>query len=357
MSRRALLGTAVVLFLAGVACTSREASSTVYTPCRQVSLPTWSPDGTQIVYYGRRWPAPTGHRNPNQAYCTMNADGSKPQPLANTACNSCQDPPGQIVWLRPDEILYLVDGPIYSLAPDGKPKMLTTTNAESFAVNAEKTRIASSPNFRGCVTCSGPVTVMSLATGHRVGSVGGSKYDNMNPSLSPDGKQVVFERNPDTDTKSFGLWTANASGTNVRQLLKVGHQPLWSPAGNAIAYLTWAGKAGITSASALHLIAPAGGKSRLLVRKNVEDVFGWSPDGASIAFESGSTLSVVEVRTGKVRALLPLKYEPTAAWSEDSSKLVVNTVTKLNSKGVPQCWATYVVPADGSAPTKISSCS
>jgi Tol biopolymer transport system component len=323
-----------------------------------VSLPTWSPDGTQIVYYGRRWPAPTGHRNPNsilQAYCTMNADGSSPKPLAHTVCDSnCQDPPGQIDWLQANKILYLVDGgPIYSLAPGGKPKTLTTINAESFAVNAQKTRIASGANFGGCVTCSGPVAVTSIATGHRVGSVGGNKYDNMNPSLSPNGKQVVFERDPDTDTgKALGLWTANASGTHVRQLLKTGYQPLWSPAGDEIAYRTGTGKT-----AALHVIPVTGGKSRVLVSKNAVNVFDWSPDGTSIAFESGSTLSIVDVQTGKVTALQPLKYQPTAAWSADSSKLVANTVTKLSSKGIPQCWATWVVPADGSTPTKISSCS
>jgi Tol biopolymer transport system component len=323
-----------------------------------VKLPTWSPDGTQIVYYGRRWPAPTGPRNPNsilQAYCTMNADGSSPKALANTTCFSkCQDPPGQIEWLQPNKIYYLVDGgPIYSLTPGGKPKILTTINAESFAVNAQKTRIASGANFGGCVTCSGPVTVTSLATGKKVGSVGGNKYDNMNPSLSPNGKQVVFERySANGSGKSYGLWTANASGTHVRQLLKTGYQPLWSPAGSAIAYRT-----GIGKTAALHLIPSSGGTSRTLVSKNVANVFGWSPDGTSIAFESGASLSIVDVQTGKVTALQPLKYQPTAAWSADSSKLVANTVTKLSSNGIPQCWATWVVPADGSTPTKISSCS
>ena len=356
MSRRALPVVGLLLSVAVVACgTSHAASSTTYTPCQQVSLPTWSPDGTQIVYYGRRWPAPTGHRNPNsilQAYCTMNADGSSPKPLAHTTCDSnCPDPPGQIEWLEADTILYLVDGPIYSLTPGSKPTKLTTINAESFAVNAQKTRIASGANYSGCVTCSGPVTVTSLATGKKIGSVGGSKYDNMNPSLSPDGKQVVFERDPDTDTgKPLGIWTANATGSNVKQLVKNGFQPLWSPAGDLIAYRA-------DMKSALHVISATGGKSRTLVVNSIATVFGWSPDGKSIAFEAGGKLSVVDVATGKVTALQPLKYAPTVAWSADSSKLVANSITKINSKGVGQCWATWVVPADGSTPTKISSCS
>ena len=85
-------------------------------------------------------------------------------------------------------------------------------------------------------------------------------------------------------------------------------------------------------------------------------MFGWSPDGTSIAFETdeGSIgkLAVVEVATGKVRSLLQLSYAPTAAWSQDSSELVANTVPTTQ-----RCWSTWRVPADGSRPTLISSCS
>lgn len=355
MSRRLLIAAVVLLVpFALVAATSR-ASLTTYTPCQQVDLPTWSPDGTQIVYYGRRWPAPTGG-NPNsvlQAYCTMNADGTNVQPLPYTVCNTnCQDPPGQITWLKPTQILWLVDGgPIYSTAPGSKPTVLTTINAESFAVNALKTRIASGANFNGCVTCSGPVRVFSLVTHRVVGLVGGHKFDNMNPSLSPDGRHVVFERNPDSDTgKTFGLWTARADGLDVRQLAKAGFRPLWSPTSNRIAYVAWAG-----TSVALRVKWAGGGIPRTLVAKNVENVFGWSPDGKYIAFESGTgtfgTLSVVNVATGHVTGLLPMKFAPTAQWAPNSQELVANSTTQT------KCWSTYRVPVNGTTPTKISSCS
>src|SRR5512140_2788121 len=110
MSRLFLLA-AVVLAIPFVAGTSYAAPATTYSPCQQVTLPTWSPDGTQIVYYGRRWPPPGGNGNPNsilQAYCTMSADGTNVQPLAHTVCDTkCQDQPGQIVWLKQHEILWL----------------------------------------------------------------------------------------------------------------------------------------------------------------------------------------------------------------------------------------------------------
>ncbi|HET7353727.1 MAG TPA: hypothetical protein VFJ11_06730 [Gaiellaceae bacterium] len=57
MFRRVLLAAIVPLSL--VAATSHGASSTTISPCRQVSVPTWSPDGQQIAFYGKRWPPPT----------------------------------------------------------------------------------------------------------------------------------------------------------------------------------------------------------------------------------------------------------------------------------------------------------
>ena len=354
MYRRILVAAVVVLAPVALVASSTGASATTYTPCQQVGLPTWSPDGNQIAYYGRRWPMPSGGGNPNsvlQAYCTMNADGTNVQPLAHTVCYSkCQDPPGQIVWLKPTEILWLVDGgPIYRTVPGSKPTKLTTINDESFAVNAAKTRIASGPNFPGCVTCAGPVSVFSLVTHRRIGLVGGRKFDNVYPSLSPDGKHVVFERSSATG-KRYGLWTANSSGVHVRQISRGGSQPLWSPTSNQIAYLASAGKT-----LALRRIAAGGGKSRALVSKNVQKVFGWSPDGTHIAFESGTrtfgTLSVVDVATGHVTALLKMKYAPTAVWAPDSQDLVANYISAT------KCWSTYTVPVDGSPPTKISGCS
>ena len=65
----------------------------------------------------------------------------------------------------------------------------------------------------------------------------------------------------------------------------------------------------------LGLVSPGGGKSRVLVPRNVQNVFGWSPDGKSIAFETGTgstgKLAVVDVATGKVRSLIKLRYSPT----------------------------------------------
>jgi hypothetical protein len=349
MFRRILV--AAVVLLALVAATSR-ASSTTISPCKRVSQPLWSPDGTQLAYYGTRWPPPAkGHRNPNdilQALCTMNADGTNAQPLRYTVCSeNCPDPPYLIAWLQ-SGILYLRDGVVFWIAPGSKPQKVARTNAVSVVTNPAGTRIAAQLYYSSCVTCAGPLTILDAQSGAVVGRVGGKKLDNVDPSLSPDGSKVAFDRYSSRGpSKAFGIWTAGANGSNLRRLVKIGQLPLWSPTVRKVAYVAPAGKS-----LALRLISVGGGKNRALVPRNVSTVFGWSPDGKSIAFESGTgTLAVVDVATGKVRSLLHLRSEPTAAWSADSSELVANSVP-----GNQKCWTTWRVPVGGSKPTKISSC-
>ncbi len=353
MFRRAVV--AAVVPLALLPATSRAWSTTI-SPCRQVSQPTWSPDGKQIAYYGTRWPPPAhAHRNPNdilQALCTANADGTNAQPLRYTVCSErCPDPSYPIVWLQ-SGILYLQTGDIFRIVSGSKPHKIARANAVAFVTNPAGTRIAAEKYYPSCRTCAAPVTILDAQSGALVGKAGGKKLDNVNPSLSPDGTKLAFERNASDDSgHTFGIWTAKTNGSQLRQLAKVGEHPLWSPAGGKIAYVAFAGKS-----VALRLVSAGGGTSRALVPRNIENVFGWSPNGKSIAFETGKgsigKLAVIDVATGKVRTLLQLNYAPTAVWSPDSSELLANTVPKTQ-----ECWSTWRVPADGSNPSLISSCS
>ena len=337
----------------GGAETSRASSSTV-SPCHWVTQPMWSPDGTQIVYYGRRWP-PLKNRNPIyilHALCTMGGDGTNMQPVRYTTCGGKHCPsdpsdPGLIAWTQ-FGILYQSGGGVFRIVPGNKPQQIARPSAVSYVTNPAGTRLAAAPYYDSCDTCAGPLTIYDAQTGAVVGKVGGKKLSNVDPSLSPDGSSVAFGRFTSNQTgKSLGIWAANTNGRSLRQLVKVGLYPLWSPTRAKVAYQVQGGS--------LHLVSAAGGKSRTLVPGRVENVFGWSPNGRYVAFaqagRNGSKLAVVNVATRKVRTLLRLNDSPTASWAPDSLHLVVNSLPPG-----AKCGPTYRVSLTGSTPVKIASC-
>ena len=310
----------------------------------------WSPDGTQIVYYGRRWPL-VKNRNPVyilHALCTMRGDGTNVQPVRYTTCGGkhCPEPPGLIGWTQ-FGILYQSGGAVFRLVPGNKPQKIASPSAVSYVTNPAGTRLAAA-SYYACDTCAGPLTIYDAGTGAVVGKVGGKKLGNVDPSLSPDGSSVAFGRFTSNQTgKSLGIWAANANGSSLRQLVKVGLYPLWSPMSAKVAYLVQ---------GSLHLVSAAGGKSRTLVPGKVENVFGWSPNGRYVAFaqagrNGASKLAVVNVATRNVRTLLRLDDSPTASWAPDSLHLVVNSLPR-NAK----CGPTSRVSLTGSAVAKIASC-
>jgi Tol biopolymer transport system component len=330
--------------------------------CSSTNLPAWSPDATRIAFVGRRLRhGPLSVR----AICVATADGKNAAPLPHTTCTrQCRldliDSPTQLYWVQPNLLLYGDDFRIFTIPVGGTPKPLGKQpgSFEQFSVDSADDRVAA--GFSDCPQCAGPVTVLSVPSGALVGRIGGKKLDNVTPSISPDGKQVVFVRSHG-DSPRTSIWTASADGSHLRRLERTGVNPLWSPDGAKIAYLR--GKA--PNWPALLLVSPQGGKSTTLIRgapcptvgrcrsNGVLALFGWSPDGSRIAFEnSRQRLEVVDVPTGKVRSLLKLQIGPRVAWSPDSQELLVRTQPRANNR----CASLWRVPVDGAKPQLLRSC-
>ncbi len=323
---------------AGAAPLAWSAVRQAAAACSSTNLPTWSPDGAQIAFVGRRLgdgPLPV------RAICIATADGKSAAPLPQTVCTRrCAldliDSPTQLFWVQPDLLLYGDDFRIFTIPLHGKPEPLGIEpgSFEQFSVDAAGDRVAA--GSANCPRCAGPVTVLSVPSGRLVGRVGGKKLDNITPSLSPDGRQVVFVRDyADDSARTAGIWTASVDGSRLRRLVPNGFTPLWSPAGGTIAY--WL-------SNALRVVSPPGGPSKTLVPRRVDTIFGWSPDGKQIAFQrQGGRLEVVDVRTGKVRALLQLRFASNVVWSPTSQELLVKTQPLAHNR----CAFLWRVPAVG----------
>jgi Tol biopolymer transport system component len=177
--------------------------------------------------------------------------------------------------------------------------------------------------------------------------------NNNEPSLSPDGTQLVFTRTSGKNAEAKpSIWTAAADGSHLRRLERSGENALWSPAGNRIAYL-----APGTTRAAWRLVSSQGGASTTLLRNGPGTVFGWSPNGRWIAFpDSKGRLAIINIATRKVRTLLKLNLPygaSSAAWSPDSQQLLVVWRSAAHSSCPSGLWR---VPINGAKPHLVHGC-
>jgi TolB protein len=161
------------------------------------------------------------------------------------------------------------------------------------------------------------------------------------PSFSPDGSKVAYS-GPD------GLYVHDlAAGTDVRLpgTNENDYHPLWSPAGDRIAFVRGAG------AFDLFVIGADGsGLKRITTTPEYEELAGWLPDGKRVVYSAvvGGVTSIrsVDVDTGESHELFQLEGRVKsvgAAPSPDGQSIVYTDVLFGNPSG-----GLYMARLDGS---------
>ena len=258
------------------------------------SLPTWSPDGSVVVFLSDRDGA---------SLRVMNPDGSDEH---------------RIPWL-PANLTY-------SFSPDWSH------------VAAE---------------VDGQLVVERLDGSGRL-SLGRAAYQTK-PSWSPDGTRVTYST-PSTDPNSADVVVARIDGSEAHRVAK-GFWPAWAPTGERIAYVAGAyeqnevhlvdadGSGDVRIASGggygLPRWSPDGTRlavvradargytttlevlgdngSHLAAFRVTPQDYAWSPRGDEIAYSTGSGVWIADLATGRKRHVSTFGYQ--VAWSPDARQL------------------------------------
>lgn len=155
-----------------------------------------------------------------------------------------------------------------------------------------------------------------------------NSWDNRigSPSWSPDGQHIAFEfRGSSTPHERSKIYIMNADGSGPRRLtdsdgVHIEVQPSWSPAGSAIAYISYGDYGSINK------VDPDEGVPDVLHSTSTYETgmhpdskLAWSPDGSAIAFAAGTEsqagIWVVALETANATLLFPDSFNP--AWGPD----------------------------------------
>ncbi len=204
---------------------------------KQNSLPAWSPDGTKIAF--------VSHRDDNNEIYVMNADGKN---LKNLTLHLDDDtfptwsPDGTKIafWSRQvaGEIPILSD--IFVMDADGANRTNITQNPRasnrtpSWSPDGSKIAYAAVRNVNRADFWNSDLDIFVMnVNGTNPGRLTEDARMNWFPSWSPDGKRIVFMRQTHDDPITADIYVMNADGTglvNLTQTPGVGEwHPSWKP--------------------------------------------------------------------------------------------------------------------------------
>ena len=210
--------------------------------------------------------------------------------LLLTACGSSGASPPDIVFVSSRDGAYQ----LYAMSADGKhQRRLTQEKGDPSSPRGLFFQIepAWSPDGRLIAFSSrrdGPSHIFVMrADGAGIRRLTDTKGNDANPTWSPSGSRIAFDRNGH-------LFVMNADGTGARRVGRdpaTQTDPAWSPDGHWLAYVR---KAVGTTVREIWLAHPDGsGDRKLAGLGTVSESPAWSPDSRRIAFASnaGSTVS------------------------------------------------------------------
>lgn len=193
-------------------------------PARADPMPTWSPRGDKIAYYGA-----------NGLY-VINADGSgQPELLWHgIAIEPAWSPDGSKIAFSDGVTIYILDvkTKVVIQLTDGS----IPSNQPAWSPDGNRIAFTLSPWI--VVPGGEPDSSIAAMNVDASGFAQLTPNDNSgSPEWSPDGSQIVFSRNRN-------IYVMNADGTNVRALTQEGesYSPTWSPDGTRIAFVSSANR-------------------------------------------------------------------------------------------------------------------
>jgi Tol biopolymer transport system component len=161
------------------------------------------------------------------------------------------------------------------------------------------------------------------------GRVNSSGPLDTNPSVSPDGTKIAFERT-DLSNPANAIEVMNSDGTGLHRVgIDDVYNPVWAPNSRRLAYSTLGGD--------LHVVDDDGTNDRVVTSDLARFGYTWSPDGDRIAYGGAAGLQVVSAADGSISTLAAVPEAWRPAWSPDGTRIAFLDDADL-----------YIVNSDGS---------